>query len=56
VAEVFHHGGGFIKRAGDVQRIIAVDAVEILAVEHAQDLRVFREGPEVVDETLLVEV
>ena len=54
VAEVLHHRRRLVEGARDEVGVVAVDRVEVLAVEDAQDLGVLGEGPEVGDEPLLV--
>ena len=56
VAQVLHHSHGFVKRTRHEQRVVAVHAVKVLAVEHAERLRVILKAAEVGYETLLVEL
>ena len=54
VTEVLDHRGGLVEGASDERGVVAVDGIEVLAVEDAKHLRVLGEGPEVGDEPLLV--
>ena len=54
VTEVLDHRGGLVEGASDERGVVAVDGIEVLAVEDAKHLRVLGEGPEIGDEPLLV--